>query len=170
MTRFPGLFDLNPRLKRLGWVLACSVCCLGWCSAATAETPALPAPTASAGAALGAQMPACRTSVRLTAVLHDPSRAERSFAIVGLASEQRTRVVRRGTHIAGYELTRIEQSGVVLAAEAGSCSLRLQGAVAEHELRTIPVATVRSQLRARKAAHASAERMLPSDMLARRGE
>lgn len=171
MVPFLPVHAARSWLKPLGWLFGASACLAAWCSCATAEAPLPPmASDADLAGEQHADMPTCRSGLRLTAVLHDPGRAERSYAVFGVGSEQRPRVVRRGTRIAGYELASIEQSAVVLSAETGRCSMRLQGAVAERELRTIAVSTVRSRLRARKAAQASTERAIRGEIVARRDE
>ena len=150
---------------RLGCVLAALAGCVVQDGRASAQDLPL---TAADAAVNGAAYPACRASVRLNAVQYDARRAERSFAIFGVGVDQRPRVVKRGTRIAGYELASIEQGAVVLSGDAGRCSLRLQGAAVQRDLRAIPVAEVRGKLRARRTVTSHVVQGLPSDSLARR--
>jgi len=158
---------LGARLWRLGCVLGV-LCVLGgshWCSRASAdETASLPSASPERSALGDTAYPVCRASLRLRAVLYDAKSSDRSFASFGVGSEQPPRVLRRGARIAGHEITSIEQGAVVLLTQTQRCRLRLRGAGVERELRTIPVAVVRRELRARKnAAVAMEERALPAE-------
>lgn len=132
--------------KRLVWLSFV----LGLCSHSAAAESLLPPQQPSAAAPT--DYPACHTGLRLQALFHDVKHAERSFAVIDAGVTQRPQTYRIGARVAGYELTQIAQGAVVLTQQAKPCSVRLRGAPIDRELRTIPVATVRSQLRAYKAA------------------
>lgn len=130
---------------------SCLLCLLAGSTHATAEDALPPSVAARGPASRILEPPACTAGPRLHAVRFDPRHAEGSFAVFGVGPEQRPQVFRPGARIAGYELLRVEQGAVLLAARGQSCSLRLRGASAERELRSIPVAAVRSALRAHKS-------------------
>jgi hypothetical protein len=171
VDRTKSSLGVRNRLWRLSCVVAVLSCASTWCSSASADENASPPSAAAERSTLRSpDYPACRSGLRLSAVLYDAKSGERSFAVFGMGAEQRPQVFRRGARIAGYEIASIEQGAVVLTTQAQRCSVRLRGASVEHELRVVAVATVRRGLQAHKAAvQAAAERALPGDTLARNG-
>jgi len=129
-----------------------ALCLLAGSTHATAEDVLPPSVAARGPAARVLDPPACTGGPRLHAVRFDPRRAQASFAVFGVGPEQRPQVFRPGARIAGYELISVEQGAVLLGTRGQPCSLRLRGASAERELRSMPVAAVRASLRAHRTA------------------
>lgn len=140
-------------------VLTVLFCAGPWSSRATAEPSVVP-PTAAA-------VPVCRSGPRLRAVSYDPEHAERSFAVFGVGAEQRAQVFPRGARIGGYQIASIEPGSVVLSTRAERCSVRLRRAPVARRQATVSAALVRGELRARKAAFASAEAARQGAVIAR---
>lgn len=72
-------------------------------------------------------VPACKTTLRLSGVVYQGARAERSFALFHVRPDHAGEVYRAGMWVGSYRIEAVEPRAVLLRGREGECELRLVG-------------------------------------------
>jgi general secretion pathway protein C len=101
----------------------------------------------------------CDTKLRLSAILYDSRRPERSSAVLGLRMPRSATFYRRGARVSEYELVKVHPRGVLLRRDDRACWLRIMPADRRPERAAAHTVKAKPRQRARGRAAFSAREL-----------